>query len=163
MASISIFIPLPRPPEVLGMSSTWEIHPESWASCLHISSHVFWSFSSLYFQQQLPQWHVALIVKNCAPSEILHLCFPTQGLNPSLLRLLHCRWVLYCWATREFPHTPHWFHTPLWLVPQLFSPLYSQTSWNIVVMSCFHLIHSTGVTGLSPHHSAEVICGLHWH
>ena len=27
--------------------------------------------------------------------------FPTQGLNPCLLCLLHCRQMLYCWATRE--------------------------------------------------------------
>ena len=27
--------------------------------------------------------------------------FPTQGLNPRLLHLLHCRQILYCWATRE--------------------------------------------------------------
>ena len=25
----------------------------------------------------------------------------TQGSNPSLLRFLHCRQILYCWATRE--------------------------------------------------------------
>ena len=27
--------------------------------------------------------------------------FLTQGWNPCLLHLLHCRWVLCCWATRE--------------------------------------------------------------
>ena len=27
--------------------------------------------------------------------------FPTQGSNPSLLRLLHCRQILYHWAARE--------------------------------------------------------------
>ena len=26
---------------------------------------------------------------------------PTQGLNPNLLHFLHCRWILYCWFTRE--------------------------------------------------------------
>ena len=30
--------------------------------------------------------------------------FPTQGLNPCLLLLLHCRQILYHWATREAPH-----------------------------------------------------------
>ena len=29
--------------------------------------------------------------------------FPTQGSNPGLLRLLHCRRILYCWATSEAP------------------------------------------------------------
>ena len=32
---------------------------------------------------------------------LLQVFFPTQGWNPSILWLLHCRWVLYCWATRE--------------------------------------------------------------
>ena len=27
---------------------------------------------------------------------LLQGIFPTQGLNPCLLRLLHCRWILYC-------------------------------------------------------------------
>ena len=27
---------------------------------------------------------------------------PTQGLNPCLLRLVHCRQILYCWAPGEF-------------------------------------------------------------
>ena len=35
----------------------------------------------------------------CPPPGI----FPTQGLNPSLLRLLHCRQILYPWATGEAP------------------------------------------------------------
>ena len=32
---------------------------------------------------------------------LLQGIFPTQGLNPSLLHLLHCRWILYHWATWE--------------------------------------------------------------
>ena len=27
--------------------------------------------------------------------------FPTQGLKLHVLQLLHCRWILYCWATGE--------------------------------------------------------------
>ena len=41
------------------------------------------------FQTRIMEW-VAL------PSSMGS--FPIQGLNP---RLLHCRWSLYCWATRE--------------------------------------------------------------
>ena len=33
----------------------------------------------------------------------LHGIFPTQRLNPHLLRLLHCRQILYHWATGEVP------------------------------------------------------------
>ena len=32
---------------------------------------------------------------------LLQGIFLTQGLNPYLLNLLHCRWILYHWATRE--------------------------------------------------------------
>ena len=33
---------------------------------------------------------------------LLQRTFPTQGSNPRrLLCLLHCRWILYCWATQE--------------------------------------------------------------
>ena len=32
---------------------------------------------------------------------LLQGIFPTQGWNPSLLHLLHCRQILYCWAIRE--------------------------------------------------------------
>ena len=41
---------------------------------------------------------------------LLQGIFPTQG---SILCLLHCRWILYCWATREalyYIHT-HIYHT----------------------------------------------------
>ena len=32
---------------------------------------------------------------------LLQRIFPTQGSNTHLLCLLHCRQILYCWATRE--------------------------------------------------------------
>ena len=32
---------------------------------------------------------------------LLQGIFPTQGSNTSLLRLLHCRWILYHWTTRD--------------------------------------------------------------
>ena len=32
---------------------------------------------------------------------LLQGIFPTSGLNSHLLELLHCRRILYCWATRE--------------------------------------------------------------
>ena len=34
---------------------------------------------------------------------LLQRIFPSQRLNPSLPSLLHCRWILYCWAIREAP------------------------------------------------------------
>ena len=34
---------------------------------------------------------------------LLQCFFPTQGSNPSLLSLLHCRWILYHQAIREAP------------------------------------------------------------
>ena len=41
----------------------------------------------------------------CPPPGI----FPTQGSNLCLLQLLHCSWVLYCWATGE-AHTAHYLY-----------------------------------------------------
>ena len=32
---------------------------------------------------------------------LLQGIFATQGSNLNLLQFLHCRWILYCWATRE--------------------------------------------------------------
>ena len=32
---------------------------------------------------------------------LLQGVYPTQGSNSCLLQLLHCRWIPYCWATRE--------------------------------------------------------------
>ena len=34
---------------------------------------------------------------------LLQGIFPTHGLNLSPLHLLHCKWILYHWATREAP------------------------------------------------------------
>ena len=34
---------------------------------------------------------------------LLQGIFLTQGLNPHLLNLLHCRWILYHWTFREAP------------------------------------------------------------
>ena len=39
---------------------------------------------------------------------LLQQIFPTQGLNPHLLRPLHYRRVLYCWAIREAHIAAHW-------------------------------------------------------
>ena len=36
---------------------------------------------------------------------LLQGIFQTQGLNPCILRLLNCRWVLYHWACGEAPFT----------------------------------------------------------
>ena len=40
---------------------------------------------------------------------LLQRIFLTQGLNLSLLWLLHCQWILYHWATREDPHGPRFY------------------------------------------------------
>ena len=38
---------------------------------------------------------------------LLQHMFPTQGSNPCLLWLLHCRWILYHWASGEALCTPY--------------------------------------------------------
>ena len=34
-------------------------------------------------------------------SALLQGIFPTQGSNPGFLLLLHCEWILYCYATEK--------------------------------------------------------------
>ena len=41
---------------------------------------------------------------------LLQGIFPTQESNPHLLQLLHCRQILYRWATREAPNITHCLH-----------------------------------------------------
>ena len=41
---------------------------------------------------------------------LLHGIFPTQGSNPRLLCLLHCRQILYCWSIREDNSLPTGIH-----------------------------------------------------
>ena len=51
---------------------------------------------------------------------LLQAIFPTQGLNPHLWCLLHCRWILYHWATRGAPQKclalKHIFHLNIFLI-----------------------------------------------
>ena len=55
---------------------------------------------------------------------LLQGIFLTQGSNPSLLCLLHCRRILYCWATREAHLNIQWLQlAPKWveeLTPRIF-------------------------------------------
>ena len=66
----------------------------------------------------------------CLPPGI----FPTQGSNPCLLRLLHCRWILYCWATME-AHVCIMciFLSPLyrWETEKAMAPHSSTLAWKI--------------------------------
>ena len=57
---------------------------------------------------------------------------PQKGLNLCLLRLLHWRWILYCWATGESPISP--YH------PQIF--YFLSSSWKYLI---FYLYCSTSV------------------
>ena len=63
--------------------------------------------------------------------------FPTQRSNPCLLRLLYCRWIVYCWATREallsrlpFNWYLYSYSTCPWLSPQ----------------QCFHMYIASTIT-----------------
>ena len=63
-------------------------------SCLTLCDPMDWSppgsFVHGILQARILEW-------GC----LLQGIFPTQKLNPWLLHLLHCRQILYCWATRE--------------------------------------------------------------
>ena len=70
--------------------------------CIHLLSSA-WLFTALwtvvcqaplsmeFFQARILEW---------LPCPFQGI-FPTQGVNPGLLHLLHHRWILYHWATRE--------------------------------------------------------------
>ena len=45
--------------------------------------------------------------KNMSCHALLQGIFLTQGSNPSLLKLLHCRWILCHGATREAKYTDY--------------------------------------------------------
>ena len=47
---------------------------------------------------------------------------PTQGLNPHLLRLLHCRRILYCWATSITQNTPSFLYICPSIIPEALHP-----------------------------------------
>ena len=68
---------------------------------------------------------------------ILQGIFPTLGLNPRLLRLLHGRQILYCWATREVPCSGYISNINSLLLPATHhnvpNLLFSQ------FLRCFHL------------------------
>ena len=80
--------------------------PEYWSG--------FWLFALLWnVAHQVPLFLVFSQWENwsgllCLPPGI----FLIQGLNPpyrgQLLHPLHCRWILYCWATREAPVARIW-------------------------------------------------------
>ena len=72
---------------------------------------------------------------------LLQGIFPTQGSNP---RLLHCRWILYCWATREAPSFTQYSYFQIhlccvWMI-QLCISIYMlciSIQYNWIYIQCF--------------------------
>ena len=55
------------------------------------------------------------------PSSRGSSCFLTQGSNLCLLCLLHCRQILYSWATREAPYMTMYHYNCIWVFKSLWS------------------------------------------
>ena len=53
--------------------------------------------------------HFSYVRFFATPWVLLQGIFPTQGLNPCLLHLLHCRWIFVHWATWE-AHIKYTWH-----------------------------------------------------
>ena len=64
-------------------------------------------------QARILEWVAISSSRGChfflLPGDAISSSFLTQGLNSSLLHLLHCRWILNYWATWEV-HSP-WYIT----------------------------------------------------
>ena len=72
---------------------------------------------------------------------LLQGVFPTPGSNP---RLLHCRWILYHWTTRECSIKPIISTTPCLLIEEIipfpFKVIIGKYVLTaiLVIVSCFH-------------------------
>ena len=92
---------LDHPPSAIPIHRKIVFHEISaWA--LSRVSHV-WLCDQIYYSPPGSSVHVILQTRILALPCPLQEIFPTQGLNLHLLWLLHCRWILYPWATGEGP------------------------------------------------------------
>ena len=85
-------------------SLVWKDRTCHWACvCVCVLSrfsHV-WLFVVLWTARLLCPWNSPGKNIRVGCHALLQGIFLTQGSNPGLLRLLHCRWILYHWATRK--------------------------------------------------------------
>ena len=83
--------------------------------------------------------------------EYAHLqgMFPTQGSNQCHLQLLHCKWILYHWATREIPSLWH-------LYKNYFNFFYFWSCY----MACGILVPHSGIKPVPP--ALEAWSLNHW-
>ena len=91
---------------------------------------------------------------------LLQGMFPTVGSNPLLLCLLHCRPVLYCWATGEATFIPRPLQTTLyWDCPRSLQINVNQTHQHFCsnALKCFSLLLSMNE---GPSWSALLICSV---
>ena len=90
---------------------------------------------------------------------VLQGIFPTQGSNPSLLCLLHCRRSLYCWDTREASLSSiaeHFYSFSFTDHPVSLLPTPCQILWNNVFHKLQHILgfDLTDTTFSCPGHSS---------
>ena len=119
----SIFPAAPPPPPVTSVCSSllsyfWHSHLLPFTQDQGRLWLCLWPISGIVGCLVAKSWHILLWPHGLQPASLLcpwdfpgkntglscHFffqgIFPSQGLNPNLL---HCRWILYCWATGEAP------------------------------------------------------------
>ena len=65
-------------------------------SCPTLCDSLDYTPTSLFCPWDIPSKNTGVGCHSLRPKIL-----PIQGLNPCLLCLLHCRWILYHWSTRE--------------------------------------------------------------
>ena len=79
--------------------------------------------------------------------------FLNQGSKLCLLRLLHCRWILYCWATGEAFKTSVssvWFSSVAQSCPTLCDPMNRSTQASLSITNSQSLPKPTPIKSVMP-------------
>ena len=123
-----------------------------WPSCL-VTSDSLWPHG-LQLARILCPWGSPRKNSGVGCHFLLQRIFPTQELNRQLLHLLHCRWILYQWATGEAPLWPHTYTRKLLAVD-----LKLKFNWGDLHDSS---VVKTVLPGLIPGQGTNILSTL-WH
>ena len=90
----------------LGTGRDYSVSDDHTDLCVLSSFSHVWLFATLWTRAHQAPLSMGILQARLGVGchALFQGIFPTQGLNPCLLLLLHCRQILYHWATREAPH-----------------------------------------------------------